>query len=151
MIRLAQPADQAAIEAIVNAAYSPYVARIGKPPGPMLDDYRALIETGAVSILEDSDQVAIAIVVLVPKADHLLLDNIAVRPDRQGQGFGRRLVAFAENETRRLGYRELRLYTHQLMTENLALYARIGFAETGRGRQDGYERVFMYKPIADFP
>lgn len=151
MIRLAQPADQAAIEAIIDAAYSPYVARIGKPPGPMLDDYRALIETGAVSILEDSDQVAIAIVVLVPKADHLLLDNIAVRPDRQGQGFGRRLVAFAENEARRLGYRELRLYTHQLMTENLALYARIGFAETGRGRQDGYERVFMCKPIVYFP
>jgi hypothetical protein len=25
---------------------------------------------------------------LLPKADHLLLDNIAVRPDRQGHGPG---------------------------------------------------------------
>ncbi len=151
MIRLAQPADQAAVEAIVNAAYSPYVARIGKPPGPMLDDYRALIEAGAVSILEDAGRAAAAIIVLIPKLDHLLLDNIAVRPDRQGQGYGRALIGFAESEARRLGYRELRLYTHQLMTENLALYARIGFAETGRGRQDGYERVFMCKQVLYFP
>ncbi len=151
MIRRARPADRAAIEAIVGAAYSPYIARIGRPPGPMLDDFRALIEAGAVSILEDADHAAVAIVVLIPKADHLLLDNIAVDPDRQGQGFGRRLIRFAESEARRLGYRELGLYTHQLMTENLALYARIGFAETGRGRQDGYQRVFMCKKVDDFP
>ena len=151
MIRRAQPADRAAIEAIVDAAYSPYVARIGKPPGPMLDDYQALIEAGAVCILEDADRVAVAIVVLVPKSDHLLLDNIAVRPDRQSQGFGRTLVAFAESEARRLGYCELRLYTHQLMSENQALYAQIGFVETGRGRQDGYERIFMRKWLGDFP
>jgi hypothetical protein len=42
VIRPAQPADRAAVEMIVRAAYSPYVARIGKPPGPMLDDYARL-------------------------------------------------------------------------------------------------------------
>jgi GNAT superfamily N-acetyltransferase len=151
MIRRAQPSDHAAIGAIVEAAYSPYVERIGKPPGPMLDDYAALIEAGVVSLLEDADGTTAAIIVLIPKTDHLLLDNIAVWPDRQGRGCGRTLAAFAESEARRLGYRELRLYTHQLMTENQALYARLGFAETGRGRQDGYERVFMRKWLTEFP
>ena len=148
MIRRAQPADRAVVEEIVRDAYGMYVERIGKPPGPMLDDYAALIADGAVSVLEaDGDGTIAAIIVLLPKPDHLLLDNIAVRPDRQGRGLGRRLIAFAEGEARRFGYAELRLYTHQKMTENIALYARLGFVETGRGHDAGYDRVFMTKRL----
>jgi ribosomal protein S18 acetylase RimI-like enzyme len=147
MLRTALPEDRAAVEAIVKAAYSVYVERIGKPPGPMLADYAELIASGAVSVLEDPDGTIAALIVLLPKPDHLLLDNIAVRPDRQGQGLGRRLVAFAEGTARGLGYAELRLYTHEKMTENIALYTRLGFRETGRGRGSGYDRVFMVKSI----
>ncbi|MBV9587341.1 MAG: GNAT family N-acetyltransferase [Alphaproteobacteria bacterium] len=147
MIRRARPEDRAAVEAIVRDAYSIYIERIGKPPGPMLDDYAALIAQGAVSVLEEAGGMIAGIIVLLPKPEHLLPDNIAVRPDRQGSGLGRRLIAFAEDEARRLGYRELRLYTHEKMTENIALYQRIGFVETGRGRQAGYDRVFMTKRL----
>jgi GNAT superfamily N-acetyltransferase len=150
-IRPALPAERAAIEAIVDAAYSVYLDWIGKPPRPMLDDYAALIDAGAVSVLEDTDHIIAGIIVLIRKADHLLLDNIAVRPERQGRGFGRALIAFAESEARRLGYRQLHLYTHQKMTANLVLYARFGFEETGRGRQAGYDRVFMRKSVVYFP
>jgi GNAT superfamily N-acetyltransferase len=143
VIRRARPEDCAAVEAIVRDAYSIYIERIGKPPGPMLDDYGALITDGVVSVLEEDDGGIAAIVVLLPKPDHLLLDNIAVRPDRQGQGLGRQLIAFAEAEARRLGFTELRLYTHERMTENIALYTRLGFVETGRGHDAGYDRVFM--------
>jgi GNAT superfamily N-acetyltransferase len=145
MIRPARPGDRAAVEAIVEAAYSVYVERIGQPPGPMLDDYRRLIDEGAVSVIGRADGAITALIVLLAKPDHLLLDNIAVRPDHQGQGIGRRLVAFAESEARRLGYGELRLYTHAMMTENIALYTGLGFSETGRGRESGYDRVFMRK------
>ncbi len=147
MIRRAGPGDRAAVETIVSAAYSIYVERIGKAPGPMFDDYIRLIDEGAVSVLEMPGDAIAALIVLLPKPDHLLLDNVAVRPDRQGQGLGRRLVAFAENEARRLGHAELRLYTHATMTENIALYKRLGFAETGRGHQAGYDRVFMAKRL----
>ncbi len=147
MLRTARPEDRAVVEAIVRAAYSIYVARIGKPPGPMLDDYAGLIAAGAVNVLEEPDGVIAAIIVLLPRPDHLLLDNIAVRPDRQGQGLGRRLIAFAESEARQLGYAELGLYTHEAMTENIALYTRLGFRETGRALEAGYDRVFMTKPL----
>ena len=70
------------------------------------------------------------------------------RRDRQGHGVGRRLIEFAESEARRLGHTELRLYTHVTMTENIALYSRLGFVETGRGREAGYDRVFMTKRLA---
>ena len=146
MIRPARLEDKDAVEAIVRAAYSVYLARMDKPPGPMLDDYAALIAAGSVSVADEAGETA-AILVLLPKPDHLLLDNVAVRPDRQGTGLGRQLIAFAEAEARRLGFSEIRLYTHETMVENIALYRRLGFVETGRGRQAGYDRVFMSKPL----
>jgi ribosomal protein S18 acetylase RimI-like enzyme len=148
VIRRAEPADREVVEAVVRAAYEVYIPRIGKPPGPMLDDYRRLIDEGVVSMVEEADGSIAALIVLLPQPDHLLLDNVAVRPDRQGRGLGRRLIAFAESEARRLGYAELRLYTHAMMTENIALYTRLGFGETGRGHEAGYDRVFMVKPLS---
>jgi len=147
VIRPAKPEDHDVVAAIVDAAYRGYISRIGKPPGPILDDYRALIAAGAVSVLVDPAGSIVALIVLLPKPDHLLLDNVAVRPDRQGQGLGQALVAFAESEALRLGCSELRLYTHEKMTENIALYRRLGFRETGRGREAGYDRVFMAKRL----
>ena len=67
---------------------------------------------------------------------------------RAAPGLGRRLIEFAEAEARRLGYAELRLYTHEKMVENIALYGRLGFEEIGRGREAGYDRVFMTKRLA---
>jgi N-acetylglutamate synthase-like GNAT family acetyltransferase len=89
VIRRARSQDRAEVEAIVAAAYGKYVERIGKPPGPMLDDYAALIAAGAVSVWSEPNGAVTALIVLLPQPDHLLLDNIAVRPDRQGQGLGR--------------------------------------------------------------
>jgi ribosomal protein S18 acetylase RimI-like enzyme len=147
MIRLATPDDRHAVEEIVTAAYVHYVERIGKPPGPMLDDYGALIGADRVHVLEEDGRSITALIVLLPQPDHLLLDNVAVRPTRQGRGLGRQLVAFAEDEARRLGYPEVRLYTHVTMVENIALYMRLGFVETGRGHEAGYDRVFMTKRL----
>lgn len=87
------------------------------------------------------------IIVLLPASDCLLLDNIAVAPERQGMGIGKRLLDFAETEALRRGYREIRLYTHQTMIENQRLYAALGYEETGRATQAGYDRVFMCKQL----
>jgi predicted kinase/GNAT superfamily N-acetyltransferase len=144
---LATAADVPAIERLVAAAYAKYVERIGKKPGPMLDDYRARVAEGVVWVVRGEDGLA-GLVVLLPAADHLLLDNIAVSPAHQGQGIGRRLIAFAEEEARRRGLPELRLYTHALMHENLRSYTRLGYEESGRAHQAGYDRVFMRKRLA---
>jgi hypothetical protein len=40
-IRAATAADVPAIADVVDHAYRHFIARIGKPPGPMLDDYAA--------------------------------------------------------------------------------------------------------------
>ena len=82
------------------------------------------------------------------QAEYLLLGNITVAPVRQGSGLGRRLLGFAEAEAVRRGDREIRLYTHQTMTENQRLYAAIGYQEIGRGSEARYKRVFMRKRLA---
>jgi ribosomal protein S18 acetylase RimI-like enzyme len=147
-IRAATAADVPAIAEIVDQAYRHYIARMGKPPGPMLDDYAARVSEGAVWVLEEGTVLA-AIIVLLPAPNYLLLDNIAVSPARQNLGLGRQLLAFAETEALRRGYREIRLYTHQTMVENQRLYASIGDEETGRGAEAGYDRVFMRKQLID--
>ena len=81
------------------------------------------------------------------RADGFLLDNIAVLPECQGKGHGRVLIEFAEAEARRRGFQEIHLYTHALMTENIALYRRIGFVETRRVSEKGYDRVYMTKRL----
>ena len=146
-IRAAAAADVSVIGQIVDQTYRHYIPRIGKPPGPMLDDYAARVSEGVVWVIEEGSTIA-GIIVLLPRPGYLLLDNIAVAPARQGAGLGRRLLAFAEAEAVRRGYREIRLYTPQTMTENQRLYAAIGYEETGRGTEAGYERVFMRKRLA---
>jgi ribosomal protein S18 acetylase RimI-like enzyme len=144
MIRQATQADLSAIESIVTRAYSKYLPRIGAPPGPMLDDYVARIAANEAFVTGTPVR---ALIVLVDAPDHLLLDNIAVDPAAQGTGQGRILMEFADAEARRRGHAELRLYTHQTMVENIALYTRLGWMETGRGVQSGLARVFFRKTL----
>ncbi|HVY14833.1 MAG TPA: GNAT family N-acetyltransferase [Rhodopila sp.] len=145
-IRLAVPDDRPVVEAIVAAAYAVYVPRIGKRPGPMLDDYGALIRAGEVHVLDTGEGIG-GILVLKREDGAMLLDNIAVAPDRQGRGLGRILLAFAEAAALRDGYRTIRLYTHEAMTENIRLYTRIGYGETHRAEEKGFQRVYMSKRL----
>ena len=146
LVRPAVPHDQAAIQGVVDAAYAMYIQRIGKRPGPMLADYAALITRGAVHVLETGGGVD-GVLVLVPAEGAMLLENVAVRPEAQNVGNGRKLLDFAEWAARRAGYAEIRLYTHQAMHENIARYQRSGFVETHRAREDGYDRVYMAKSL----
>jgi ribosomal protein S18 acetylase RimI-like enzyme len=148
VIRPAEPADVPAIRAVVDAAYRHYIARIGKPPGPMEDDYAARVARGQVWVLTNPSHAIEGILVLEDMPDGaVLLDNVAVAPDAQGQGHGRALIAFAETEAQHRGSGVLRLYTHILMTENIALYKRVGFVETARVTEKGFQRVYMEKRL----
>jgi ribosomal protein S18 acetylase RimI-like enzyme len=146
-LRLAVRSDLDAVEEIVRAAYTPYVSRIGREPGPMIDDYDALIAQRRVHVIA-CDDVVQGILVLIPEPDAMLIDNVAVAPAAQGRGIGRKLLEFAERAAIARGYRHIRLYTNEAMTENIALYARIGYAETHRAEEKGLRRVHMAKQLA---
>ena len=113
----------------------------------MLDDYSQVISRHQAFVVEQSDQV-IGVLVLVSNHERMLLDNIAVHPERQGKGLGRQLMEFAENEAVKQGYPSLELYTHESMTENIGLYESLGYIETDRRTESGYRRVYMRKDLA---
>ena len=146
-LRLAGIADLGAAQRIVREAYAPYVSRLGREPAPLVDDYRTRIARAELW-LADVDAQAAGLIVLEARADHLLLDNVAVASACRRRGIGRSLIAFAEREARRRGYLELRLYTHLLMTENQAIYRRLGFSETHRSETDGLPRIHFVKALA---
>ena len=146
MIRRAGPGDVDALRAIAAAAYQKYVPRIGRNPAPMTADYAQAVRDQQAWAATENGDIA-GFVILVPRPGYLLLENVAVLPAAQGHGIGARLLALAEDHARSLGLSEVRLYTNEAMTENLAYYPRHGYTETHRAEQDGFRRVFFRKPI----
>jgi len=147
-LRSATPSDVPAIAGLVEAAFTRYIPRIGHPPAPMDADHAGAVARGEVLVLDDDGGALVGVVELVAAPDHLLVDIVAVAPGRQGEGHGRALLAAAEERAAQLGVPELRLYTNEAMTENLALYPRLGWTETGRAEERGFRRVFFAKPAA---
>jgi ribosomal protein S18 acetylase RimI-like enzyme len=145
--RRARPEDAPVIAALVNRAYDKYVERIGRKPRPMTADYDAAVASHQMWVMEDGGAV-VAALELIPEKDVLLLENIAVDPAYQGTGLGKLLLAFAEDEARRQGYSAIRLYTNAKMTENIAIYTRLGYRKTGRKTRRGFNVVFMRKRLA---
>lgn len=144
-IRQATAADRAALEAIVQAAYEPWVPVIGDRPRPMDADYPAIITAGHVFVLENGE--IDGLIVLVPEDDVLLVENVAVRPERQGRGLGRRLLAFAEFRARSLDLAAVRLFTNERMTANIRLYESLGYRATSHHKMDGRPLVQLRKDL----
>jgi len=146
MIRPADPGDAEILRTLVQHAYGPWIPRLGRVPGPVKDDYAQRIAAAQVWVLEQERKV-VGLVVLEEHPGHLLLENVAVLPTEQGKGFGRRLIAFAEQEAARRGMPELQLCTNARLTENIAIYEHLGFTEIGRIRGEAYERVCLAKSV----
>jgi ribosomal protein S18 acetylase RimI-like enzyme len=144
--RPAVTADESAITAIVRAAYVGYVERIGREPAPMTADHAAAIAAGEVTVAVDGDEV-VGVLVVRPRGDDLLLENVAVAPAAQGRGIGRLLIGHAEDLARADGRPAVVLYTHARMTENRALYPALGYTEVGQVTEDGFARVYFRKEV----
>ncbi len=136
-----------------------------RPPAPATHDYTPEIEAGQVWLI--SAQTAqttqtnpanranppslLGLIVLIPADASLLIENVAVAPVAQGRGLGRRLLEFAEQRAATQGLTRLTLYTNEVMTENIAIYGKLGYRETGRRSENDYNRVFMEKNLQPPP
>jgi ribosomal protein S18 acetylase RimI-like enzyme len=112
----------------------------------MRADYGALVRDGAVTIAVDRGAI-VGVLVLQPRPDALLLENVAVAAAAQGRGIGRALIACAEARAGELNLKKVALYTNAKMTENLAFYRRLEYVEVRRCREHGFDRVFFEKAV----
>jgi ribosomal protein S18 acetylase RimI-like enzyme len=145
-LRPAVDEDAPMVAALVDAAYRPYIDRIGFPPRPMLDDYTQVIRHCRVTVAE-TQAALVGVIVLNTDGEGFFIDNVAVHPSQRGRGVGKALLEFAEAEARRAGFDSIYLYTHEKMTENIALYTRIGYQEFDRRDQGGFSLVYLRKRL----
>ncbi|MEU9923339.1 GNAT family N-acetyltransferase [Streptomyces griseoluteus] len=143
-VRAATAADVPAVRAVTDAAYRPYIARIGVVPQPMEADHMADVEEGCVFL---TGEPVTGLVVVHARPDHLFLDSIAVHPDARGRGVGGRLLRFVEAHARALGLPEIRLYTNAMMWENQVIYPRYGYELVERRVDGPYDRLHYRKPL----
>ncbi|MFD7691730.1 GNAT family N-acetyltransferase [Streptomyces sp. NPDC059805] len=143
-IRPATAADVPAVKAVTDAAFTPYIERIGVVPVPMEADHAANVAAGKVYV---TGRPVTGLVVVEAHTDHLYLDTLAVHPDAQGQGVGGRLLRFVEAHARALGLPEVRLYTNAMMWENQKIYPKYGYEVAERRVSGPYDRLHYRKRL----
>ena len=145
-LRKGVAADAAAIRELTRSAYAKWVPVIGREPLPMTADYVEAIRNHRFDLLYVDGKLA-ALIETIPKADHLLIENVAVSPPLQGRGLGRKLLAHAEKVAALLGFNEIKLYTNKLFAENVELYRKLGYRVDREDAFKGGFVVHMSKPL----
>src|SRR5262249_41371055 len=119
---------------------------VGREPLPMQTDYSVAITRHRFDLLfVDSDLAGLIETLL--RTNDLLIENVAVAPNFQKRGFGRALIAHAEELAARAGRVRVRLYTNSRFAENLRLYASLGYAMEREEPLNGGVAVHMVKQI----
>jgi GNAT superfamily N-acetyltransferase len=126
-LRRAQPSETEKIAAFQRAAYERNRTIMGVEPIPLQADYAKILSDYEAWLHESGDRLA-GVLILEPRADDLLIWSVATAPDARGGGLGNRLLAAAEVRARELGKRIMRLYTGELLVNNVAWYQRRGYA-----------------------
>ncbi|HEX2126909.1 MAG TPA: GNAT family N-acetyltransferase [Thermoleophilaceae bacterium] len=145
-LRPATVSDVPRLTELVRVAYGHYVERLGGPPRPMTDDYADVLRRHSVTVAERGGDV-VGLIVLGVDDEGFYVDNVAVDPSHQGSGVGRALLEHAEAVARRRRFDSIYLYTHELMTENRAIYSRAGYVEYDRRRHGGAWLVYLRKRL----
>ena len=144
-IRIGRAEDAPHCAQIAEAAYTPYIADIGRRPMPMDQNFAAACEAGQLWIAGCGD--VLGFVIAFPRSNSWLLENIAVVPTHHGKGIGGLLIRHVETLAKNAGAEAVELYTNAKMAGNLALYPALGYTETRRAEEAGFSRVFYRKPL----
>jgi ribosomal protein S18 acetylase RimI-like enzyme len=145
-LRKASLADVEAISALTDAAYTKYIPLIGRKPQPMTADYSRMVVDDTIWLLSVENKLA-GVLVLVYEPEDLLIYSVAIQPEYQKHGLGRRLLAWAEDQAIQAGYRSIRLFTNEHFIYNINLYKSLGYQETSREHLLNSTIVHMTKKL----
>ncbi len=146
MFRKAVTEDLENIRSCVKAAFSPYIPILGKEPGPMKEDYELAILRDEIWLSYEKDKLE-GFIYLIREPDHLTYEVLAVNPEFQGRGIGKKLLRFGEDKCGEYGYRDICLLTNEAFEVPKRMYPRYGYLEYKRGVEDGYRRIYYRKTI----
>ena len=124
--RRANADDVETIRTVTLAAYAKWVPVIGRRPKPMNTDYEHAVQAHLIELAYVDGELA-GVLEIIPGADHLLLENLAVAPAHQRKGIGRRMMARVEALARGRNLKQVRLYTNKAFTTNVEFYEKLGY------------------------
>jgi len=128
-IRVATPADTAALIAIVNAAFA-IETFLG---GSRTDEAQMpeMMRKGKFLVAEDDADHAVASVYTERRGERGYFGMLAVDVARQGTGLGRIMTAAAEDHCRKQGCKLMDITVLSLRPELPPFYRKLGYTETG--------------------
>jgi predicted N-acetyltransferase YhbS len=148
VIRPISPADAGEVLTVQRAAFVSEAAIYGDPDQPALTQTLAQLEAelqGAKGFVALVDDRIVGAIRATERDDVLQIGRIAVAPDMQGEGIGRRLLDAIEGATE---CASAELFTGSLSQANIELYTACGYRESERIDQgDGTAQVFMRKTL----
>lgn len=157
--RYAEAADVPAIVALVESAYRGDASRVGWTTEADLlggqrtdvDDITSILaepDTSLLLVLEGG--VILGCVLMRREPDGLYVGMLAVRPQLQARGLGRRLLAEAEARGRReFGARHARMTVIEQRRDLIAWYQRRGYVDTGHTEPFPYDNPRFGMPKRD--
>lgn len=143
-IRRAHLHEAEQVRDLVRGAYAKWVPVIGREPLPMRADYERALREHEVDLLLVEGHL-FGLIETMLRDGHLWIENVAVDPNEQGRGLGRRLLAHAEAKAAAAGRTELRLLTNEAFASNIALYQKTGYRIDRREPFQGGITVYMSK------
>ena len=141
VLRLGRESD-ALVEVLdlIRRAFTEMEGRIDPPSSMHSLDEGKLRDLALVGEVWGAGQPVRACMILTPRADHLYLGKLAVDARYRGQGLARRLCELAEDRARALGLGWVKLEVRVELTENHALFERMGFKKVAENAHAGYAR-----------
>ncbi len=129
IIRRATDADAEALTALINRAFQ--VEKFFLDSDRItLDQLHAHLRSGLFFVVEDADELAACVYVEL-RGERGYFGLLSVDPSRQRGGFGRRLIAAAEEHCRQAGCVHMDMTIVNLREELPAFYDKLGYAEIG--------------------
>jgi len=128
-VRPALEADRPMLIPLINAAFSVETFL----DGPRTDEERlaGAMQKGTILVVEDGGGRLLASVYTELRGSHGYVGMLAVDPEHQHLGLGRRLMRSAEERFRSEGCDAVEITVLSLRPELLPIYRRFGFVETG--------------------
>ncbi|MEI9977024.1 MAG: GNAT family N-acetyltransferase [Ignavibacteriota bacterium] len=147
LIRAFESGDEKAFRTLNEQWIKTYFRVEAKDEATFADPQSTIIEQGGQIFIADLAGESVGCCALLRMSpDEFEVAKMAVSPDYQGKGIGRRLLQAAIDEARRMGMRRLYLETNHQLRNAIGLYESLGFRhlDPSAVAPSAYDRADVY-------